>query len=421
MREDIKERIGLIRRRDVPEEYKMTDKGIIPINWEVVQLGDRVNIFRGASPRPKGDSRYYGGRIPRVLIEDLTRDGKIVYPCLDSLTEEGAKKSRFLKKGSIIMSCSGTKVGITGFLGVDACIHDGFFGFDEFEGLDAEYLYYLIQYETDLLQIKATKGGVFNNLTTDIMKTLLVSLPSLKEQIKIAQILGEYDKYQNYLTKLIIEKKRIKNMLSDLLLTGNKRIAGFEEIWSKRKLKDLLVEVDIRTKQSDEYPILTSSRRGIFFQEEYFNKIVASKNNVGYKVIGSGEFTYRAMSDDGNYTFNIQEICEKGMVSPAYDVFKVNTSLVCGEYIYYMLNAKFFGRFLRKIQQGGTRQALSFKNLIKIEIAIPELKEQRKIADILSTADREITLYEKKLELIRLEKKLFMRFLLTGLLRVDET
>lgn len=104
------------------------------------------------------------------------------------------------------MSCSGTKVGITGFLGVDACIHDGFFGFDEFEGLDAEYLYYLIQYETDLLQIKATKGGVFNNLTTDIMKTLLVSLPSLKEQIKIAQILGEYDKYQNYLTKLIIEK-----------------------------------------------------------------------------------------------------------------------------------------------------------------------------------------------------------------------
>lgn len=138
-------------------------------------------------------------------------------------------------------------------------------------------------------------------------------------------------------------------------------------------------------------------------------------------MIGSGEFTYRAMSDDGNYTFNIQEICEKGMVSPAYDVFKVNTSLVCGEYIYYMLNAKFFGRFLRKIQQGGTRQALSFKNLIKIEIAIPELKEQRKIADILSTADREITLYEKKLELIRLEKKLFMRFLLTGLLRVDET
>lgn len=421
MREDIKERIGLIRRGDVPEEYKMTDKGIIPINWEVVQLGDRVNIFRGASPRPKGDSRYYGGRIPRVLIEDLTRDGKIVYPCLDSLTEEGAKKSRFLKKGSIIMSCSGTKVGITGFLGVDACIHDGFFGFDEFESLDTEYLYYLIQYEADVLQIKATKGGVFNNLTTDIMKTLLVSLPSLKEQIKIAQILGEYDKYQNCLTRLIIEKKRIKNMLSDLLLTGNKRIAGFEEIWSKRKLKNLLVEVDIRTKQSDEYPILTSSRRGIFFQEEYFNKIVASKNNVGYKVISSGEFTYRAMSDDGNYTFNIQEICEKGMVSPAYDVFKVNTSLVCGEYIYYMLNAKFFGRFLRKIQQGGTRQALSFKNLIKIEIAIPELKEQRKIADILSTADREITLYEKKLELIKLEKKSFMRFLLTGMLRVDET
>lgn len=93
--------------------------------WEKPRLGDRMEIFRGASPRPQGDPRYYGGTIPRLMIQDVTRDGKYAYPKLDFLTDEGAKKSRLLKKGSIVLSCSGTRVAIPGILGVDACIHDG--------------------------------------------------------------------------------------------------------------------------------------------------------------------------------------------------------------------------------------------------------------------------------------------------------
>ena len=137
MTPEIKQRITQIQQGEIPEEYKKTESLIIPKNWCECLLGDVVNIFRGASPRPKGDPRYYGGSIPRLLIEDLTRDGKYAIPRIDFLTEEGAKKSRLLPKDSLVMSCSGTKVGIIGFLGVDACIHDGFFGFNNFKNPSA--------------------------------------------------------------------------------------------------------------------------------------------------------------------------------------------------------------------------------------------------------------------------------------------
>ncbi|MFA0703663.1 hypothetical protein AB4618_24580, partial [Vibrio sp. 10N.222.48.A8] len=89
--------------------------------------------FRGASPRPKGDPRYYGGKIPRLMIQDATRDGKYTTPCIDFLTDEGAKKSRFLKAGSVVLSCSGTRVAIPTILAVDACVHDGWLAFKNYK------------------------------------------------------------------------------------------------------------------------------------------------------------------------------------------------------------------------------------------------------------------------------------------------
>src|SRR5690554_6842823 len=97
--------------------------------WHKPKLSTKMDVFRGASPRPKGDLRYYGGSVPRLMIEDATRDGKFVFPKIDFLTKAGAEKSRFLNKGSVILSCSGTTVAIPTILGVDACIHDGWLGF----------------------------------------------------------------------------------------------------------------------------------------------------------------------------------------------------------------------------------------------------------------------------------------------------
>ena len=69
----------------IPAGYKQTEVGVIPEEWVVSQIGVIADVIRGASPRPKGDKRFYGGCIPRLMVEDVTRDGKYVTPAVDSL------------------------------------------------------------------------------------------------------------------------------------------------------------------------------------------------------------------------------------------------------------------------------------------------------------------------------------------------
>ena len=92
----------------------------------------------------------------------------------------------------------------------------------------------------------------------------------------------------------------------------------------RKTLGSFLEETSEKTTENDQYPVLTSSKAGLFFQSDYFNKQVASKNNVGYKIIHRGEFTYRAMSDTGKFFPNMLECADIGIVSPAYPVFRIS-------------------------------------------------------------------------------------------------
>lgn len=422
MRADIKERIEMICRGDVPEGYKKTDKGMIPIDWEVVALGQYVNVFRGASPRPKGDPQYYGGNIPRVLIEDLTRDGKVTYPCLDSLTELGAKKSRYLKKGSIIMSCSGTKVGITGFLGVDACIHDGFFGFNGFINLNKDYLYYVLTYETELLQSSATKGGVFNNLTTDIMKKLRILLPPINEQINIKNILEKYDDQIKLQKNLIIEKEKQKNWIMQNLFTAKKRVRDFERDWKKIKIKKFIKELNEKTTENNQYEILSVTKDGIFKQSEHFNKQIASEDNCGYKVIRRNNLVFSTM----NLWMGSLDVLKKydvGIVSPAYKIFEFDKQYMIPEFgEYFMKSDYMIWTYGMNSEQGASivRRNLDIDGLLNTLVRVPVIEEQMEIFQILSQADKEIELLQQRLESIKLEKKAMMQLLLTGIVRVNQ-
>lgn len=99
-----------------------------PKGWKTKTISEICRLVRGSSPRPKNDPKYYGGPVPRLMVADLTRDGWFTTPKIDSLTIDGAKKSRPVKSGTIVMAVSGN-VGLVSRLQVDACIHDGFVAF----------------------------------------------------------------------------------------------------------------------------------------------------------------------------------------------------------------------------------------------------------------------------------------------------
>lgn len=204
-----------------PELFKDSPLGQIPKDWEVCKMSDIGDIIRGASPRPKGHPKYYNGPIPRLMGEDVTRDGKWVYPLVDSLTIEGAKLSRPMKKGSLVIICSGD-VGIASFLAVDACIHDGFLAFRSIiDNVLPDFLYWWFKRNKQEMDLMATHGGVFTNLTTSILKDTQIAIPLSKtEQETISFKLDDADTVILNEIDTLNKLRSLKQGLMEDLLSG---------------------------------------------------------------------------------------------------------------------------------------------------------------------------------------------------------
>ena len=157
----------------------------VDLEWPKVELAKFCTVVRGSSPRPRSDPRYYNGPIPRLMIADITRDGMYVTPKIDSLTKEGAARSRPMNQGDLVIAVSGNP-GLPTILAVNACIHDGFVGLRDLdESVDPVYLYYslLSQHSVNGLQ---SVGAIFRNLTTAQVREFQIPLPPTSIQRSIA-------------------------------------------------------------------------------------------------------------------------------------------------------------------------------------------------------------------------------------------
>jgi type I restriction enzyme S subunit len=227
----VEEKDGKIVFRKETEFKEDTEIGKIPKDWEVVKLGDIANIKRGASPRPKGDPKYFGGDIPWIKISDLSKYKKGIYLLAtdDTVTEEGRKRSVYVKDGSLIISNSGT-IGEPAIVktGRGGCIHDGLVLLTPLIKVEKLFLYYFFEHKKGEFQIRAQKGTQ-GNMNTTLWKMVKLPLPSIKEQQKIAEILLTIDKKLELERKRKEKLERIKKGLMDLLLTGKIRIKNLED------------------------------------------------------------------------------------------------------------------------------------------------------------------------------------------------
>jgi len=158
--------------------------------WKTTKIHAICDLVRGSSPRPQGDPRYFGGPIPRLMVADITRDGSYVTPRIDSLTEEGAKASRLMNAGAVVMVVSGSP-GLPAILTVDACIHDGIVGFRNLSKLlTPEFFlgFLLAMKEKNTVQ---AVGATFHNLTTDQISNWSVLLPPIELQERYTALISE--------------------------------------------------------------------------------------------------------------------------------------------------------------------------------------------------------------------------------------
>lgn len=252
-------------------------------------------------------------------------------------------------------------------------------------------------YINQKLRIKISglaKGVSISNVYNTDLQTLFIKLPSLPEQQKIANYLSTIDTKINLLEEkkaqlALYKKAMMQKLFSQEIRFKDDNGNDFPE-WEEKRLGDFIVNYDNRATKHNQYPVLTSSRRGLFFQKDYYNgQDIASKDTTGYRILPRGYFTYRSMSDDETFKFNINELTDFGIVSPAYPVFYSKN--MNSNFLLSILNfSTFFKKFILKNNQGSTRTSLKFNSLCEFKFSIPNILEQQKIADFLSAIDESI-------------------------------
>ena len=198
-------------------------------------MGEISKIQRGASPRPISDKKWYDTEnktVGWVRIGDVTNSFKFLDETEDYFSEEGIKKSRFIPKGSLIMSICAT-IGKPIITNMDVCIHDGFIGFSELKGINEEFLYYNLNIlENKFCSLGQT--GSQANLNSDLVRDTKINIPSIKEQEKIVDFLSKIDKKIELLEKkLVLYQKTINFNIPKIY----SEINDFEEMKLRNRFK----------------------------------------------------------------------------------------------------------------------------------------------------------------------------------------
>ena len=217
-------------------------------------------------------------------------------------------------------------------------------------------------------------------------------------------------------------KQRIEQIRRGEAPEGYKRtkVGIVPDEWNEECLGKYLQEYKELSNDIENYPVYSSSRQGLIPQSQYYDNREAVETNLGYKIVPNGYVTYRHMSDDDIFHFNVNKTGSEVLVSSEYPVF---TSTKKGDlgYLIPMLNGTArFRYFCRTQKMGGTRTRLYYKNLCTYKTAFATLPEQQKIAEILSTQDKLIALKEKLIEEKKRQKKYIVHEILSQNIKLQK-
>lgn len=282
------------------------------------------------------------------------------------------------------------------------------------------------------IQAKA-KGSTFQEISLGALREVPVLVPPKAEQTKIAQILSAWDKAIATTERLLANSQQQKNMLTHHLLNGQKRFSEFVTSQSYQRTSHGSIPSDwgyvsiaeIANQQSkvnsaqSNLPVLSCSKYdGLVDSLKYFKKKVYSDDTSKYRVVELGDFAYPSNHiEEGSIGY--QNLYPAGIVSPIYTVFRTNDA-VDDYFLYRTLKTDKYRQIFSAATSASVdrRGSLRWKEFSKIQVPLPSLPEQQKIAQVLSTADAEIANLQAQLDKLKLEKKALMQQLLTGKRRV---
>ena len=194
------------------------------------------------------------------------------------------------------------------------------------------------------------------------------------------------------------------------------RFKEFDGDWKSDKVGKFLIEYKQKVPSSTDIEIYSSSRNGLKPQKEYFDN--RELQNFGeYGVVPPNYLTYRHMSDDTTFKFNINLIGKNIAVSKEYPVFTINDFMDSSFLLFKLNESNDFKKFAIEQKKGGTRTRLYFKALCSWETLLPIKEEQTKIASFLSAVDEKISKLTQKHQLLSQYKQGMMQKLFSQQIR----
>jgi len=379
---------------EVKNNYKSTEAGFIPQDWECVSLQDV--------------SKFENGKAHENEIE---ANGKYIVVNSKFVSTEG-KVKKYSNKGILIASVNDLLIvmsDVPNGRAIAKCFYvneNNKYTVNQRIGkiapntVNSKLLYYIVNRNPYYLSFD--DGVKQTNIRKQDVIGLKIAIPSCtKEQQAIATALSDIDNLINSLTKLINKKKSIKQGAMQELLTGKKRLEGFSGELEKVRLGDILEMGHGKSQhnivnQNGKYPILATGGEIGRTNDFLYDKpsvLIGRKGTIDKPQYMNTPF----WTIDTLFYTKIQE-----SVNPKYMYYK-----------FCMIDWHLYN-------EASGVPSLSARTIESIEIMKPSLHEQEAIADIISIMDDEIELFEAKLNKYKFIKQGMMKELLTGRIRLLE-
>ncbi len=397
------------------EDFKKAKLGWIPGGWKLKRLGELGSFSKG-----KGITKaeLVQSGLPCIRYGELyTTHDFTIKEFVSFISKETANASREIKEGDILFAGSGETIEEIGKAAAFTKKGKAYAGGDVIilstnKNVNTGCLSYIL--EVDYVRKQKRRLGQGNSVVhiypNDLSK-LKILLPPLSEQCTIAKLLSTWDTAISKHKQLITQKELRKKWLMQNLLSGKKRLKGFNGAWKEMRLRHFINEYKMKPKDIRSYTILTSAKTGLMKQTDYYgNNRITNRKNADYNVIPPNHVTYRSRSDDGLFTFNKNTLGIIGLISGYYPVFTIKN----GNIDFFLMYLNYYRQKLTKYSIGTSQLVLSFNALKSASFELPSYEEQTAIARVLQTADKEIELLKAKTEKIREQKKGLMQVLLTG-------
>jgi type I restriction enzyme S subunit len=427
----------------VKEGYKEVKLGpkvyIIPETWNKVTLNNlKKELYAGGTPR-RNNEEYYNGTIPWVKSGELNNN--FIIDIEERISNLALKNSsaKLVPENSVLIAMYGATAGQVALLVKEAATNQAVLAvIPDKEKADSLFLYYSLSREMKRVVLQRQQGTGQQNLSKTLIKEVSLMLPPLIEQKKIASILSSVDKSIEKTDEVIEDTKKLKKGLMQELLTKGIGHSEFKEVRLGVKTYTVPINWEItiieeiskgkprygaNSSAKDFNPDLPRYVRITDLSEDGFLKnddkksIPMDEAESYYLEEGDIVFARSGATVGKTYIYDSKD----GLCAYAgYLIrFKIDTEKIIPKYLLNVTHSYYYSAWVKSMIRATSQPNINSKEYASFDLLLPPLKEQKKIASILSSVDAKIQKeeeYKAKLEQL---KKGLMQKLLTGQIRVD--